>query len=179
MSHNRQTLPRCRPKFPLSSVPRNCRPVVSTSDGIRQHLPPESETYHHPHVYLRRPASRILWFLTGADVAVWWNHSPATRDYHSLYWSCLTRQDRRAALQDQPHGTGSESEPYERDTRWGWKPILPSSGVIVGWNEQEWEENKERLRDTQKRVSEAMVAKSESMLESTVSTAEALKAYLP
>lgn len=48
----------------------------------------------------------------------------------------------------------------------------------MGWNQQEWEENKERLRNIQKRVSEAMVDMSESTLESIVSTAEALKARL-
>ncbi|KAI6117195.1 hypothetical protein EDD17DRAFT_1584506 [Pisolithus thermaeus] len=134
--------------------------------------------YHHPHVYLHRPASRILWFLIGAGVATWWNHSPAMRDYHSPYWSCLMWQHRRAALQDQPHGTGSELGPYERDTRWGWKPSPPPSGAMTGWNQQEWEENKERLGNMQKRVSEAMVDMSESTLGSIVSTAEALEAKL-
>ncbi|KAI6112637.1 hypothetical protein F5141DRAFT_1108864 [Pisolithus sp. B1] len=110
--------------------------------------------YHHPHVYLHRPASRILWFLIGAGVATWWNHSPAMRDYHSPYWSCLMWQHRRASLQDQPHGTGSELGPYERDARWGWRPSQTPS------------------------VSEAMVDMSESTLESIVSTAEALKAKL-
>ncbi|KAI6044327.1 hypothetical protein EDC04DRAFT_427700 [Pisolithus marmoratus] len=134
---------------------------------------------HHPHVYLHRPASRILWFLIGAGVATWWHHSRTMRDHHSQYWPCVMQQHRRGALQDQPTGTGSEPNPYqERDTRWGWRPSPSPSGVTAGWNQQEWEENKERLRNIQKRVSEAMVDTSESTLESIVSTAEALKARL-
>ncbi|KAI6110994.1 hypothetical protein EDD16DRAFT_1596658 [Pisolithus croceorrhizus] len=135
--------------------------------------------YHHPQVYLRRPASRFLWFFIGAGVATWWHHSRATRDHHSPYWPCLMQQHRRSALQDQPHSTGSEPSPHqERDARWEWRPIPPPSGTMSGWNQQEWEENRGRLRNMQKRVSEAMVDMSESTLESIVSTAEALKARL-
>ncbi|KIK10926.1 hypothetical protein PISMIDRAFT_690694 [Pisolithus microcarpus 441] len=136
--------------------------------------------HHHPHVFFHRPASRILWFVIGAGVATWWHHSRAMRDHHSSYWPCLMQQHRRAALQDQPSSAGSEVGPYqERDARWGWRPHSPPpSGAMAGWNQQEWEENKERLRSMQKRVGEAMVDMSESTLESIVSTAETLKARL-
>ncbi|KAI5987056.1 hypothetical protein EDD15DRAFT_2520782 [Pisolithus albus] len=132
------------------------------------------------HPYFLRPPSRILWFLIGAGAATWWHHSPAMRDHHSPYWPSLMQQQRRAALQDQPPSTGVGSEPgpyQERDARW--RPHgPPSSGAMAGWNQQEWEENKERLRNMQKRVGEAMVDMSESTLDSIVSTAETLKARL-
>ncbi|KAI6023587.1 hypothetical protein BKA83DRAFT_4261594 [Pisolithus microcarpus] len=136
-----------------------------------------------PYFLSHRPASRILWFLIGAGAATWWHHSRAMRDHHSPYWPCLMQQQRRAALQDQPPitSTGSEPGPYqERDARWGWRPHgpPPSGAVMAGWNHQEWEENKERLRNMQKRVGEAMVDMSESTLDSIVSTAETLKARL-
>ncbi|KAI5992583.1 hypothetical protein F5J12DRAFT_435761 [Pisolithus orientalis] len=134
---------------------------------------------HHPHVFLHRPASRIFWFLIGAGVATWWHHSRVMRDHHSQYWPCVVQQQRRGALQDQPTGGSEPPIAYqERDARWGWRHNPSSPGATVGWNQQEWEENKERLRNIQKRVSEAMVDMSESTLESIVSTAEALKARL-
>ncbi|KAI6094325.1 hypothetical protein F5141DRAFT_267868 [Pisolithus sp. B1] len=134
--------------------------------------------YHHPHVYLHRPASRVLWFLIGAGVATWWHHSRAARDHHSPYWPCQMQQHRWAALRDQPRSSSSEPGPYERDARWGWRHSPPPSSAMAGWNQQEWEENKERLSNMQKRINEAMVDMSESTLESIVSTAEALKARL-
>ncbi|KAL4063103.1 hypothetical protein J3A83DRAFT_4297386 [Scleroderma citrinum] len=128
--------------------------------------------HHYPYMYLRRPASRILWFAIGAGVATWWHHSRAMRDYHAQYWPCFVGHRTRAAVQDHP--IPSEPRGYvERDGRW-----KPSSDGTVGWNQQEWDENKERLRSLQKRVGEAMVDTSESALDSIVATAEVLKAKL-
>jgi hypothetical protein len=49
----------------------------------------------------------------------------------------------------------------------------------VGWNQREWEEDKERLKEIQKRAEDAMLDMSESTLESIVSTVEALKTVRP
>ncbi|KAG6336048.1 hypothetical protein ID866_3047 [Astraeus odoratus] len=127
--------------------------------------------HHYPHIYLRRPVSRLLWFVIGAGVATWWHHSRAMHEYRAQYWPCLAHQQRRAALPDQAPTT----DPIRGEGRWVWK-ANPSSDGTMGWNQQEWEENKERLKNMQKRVGEAMADMSESTLDSIVSAAEVLKA---
>lgn len=132
--------------------------------------------HHYPHIYLRRPVSRIFWFVIGAGVATWWHHSLAMRDHHAQYWPCVLGNHSRAAVQDQPASDERRGYP-EREGRWVRNPSSSSDGT-VGWNQQEWDENKERLRNLQKRVGEAMVDMSESTLDSIVHGAEALKSKL-
>ena len=110
--------------------------------------------HHYPHIFLRRPASRILWFVIGAGVATWWHNSRAMRDHHAQYWPCIFGSHPRA-VQDQPVPGERRQGHSEREGRWVWKPNYPSDGT-VGWNQQEWDENKERLKNLQRRAGEAV-----------------------
>lgn len=62
--------------------------------------------------------------------------------------------------------------------RWAWANASQSSDGTFGWNQKEWEEDKERLRDFQRRAQDTMVEMSESTLDSILSTVESMKKKL-
>ncbi|KAH7890758.1 hypothetical protein F5I97DRAFT_1923248 [Phlebopus sp. FC_14] len=131
-------------------------------------------------IYSHRRPSRILWFLVGAGVATFWHNSRAMREHRAQYFPCVMRQRRV----DGPSAVDSPrpSDPAGlQDGRWVWKanrgPEHETDGTL-GWNQREWEEDKERLRNLQKRAGEAVADFSESTLDSVVAAAESLKAKL-
>ncbi|KAH7917608.1 hypothetical protein BV22DRAFT_1200257 [Leucogyrophana mollusca] len=153
----------------------------------------------HPfhHMYYGRAChgpSRIFWFIVGAGAATFWHCSREMRDRRGQYFSCVMQQRRidaqaaaaNAALMPPTIPTPPDytQKPYEdnapRPDKWGWRASWGAreGDGTVGWNQQEWEENKERMKNLQKRAEDAMVDMSESTLESIVSTAESLKAKL-
>jgi len=123
--------------------------------------------FHHAY-HFHRP-SRVFWFILGAGVATWWHHSSAMREHRAQYFPCLMQQ-RRVEGQNGER-SGNTSRPS--NSSWG-----PTHDGTVGWNQREWETDKERLRDLQKRAGEAAVDLSDSTLDSIVSAAESLKAKL-
>lgn len=71
--------------------------------------------------------------------------------------------------------------PAHQENRWGFVVKSQFDGSrdgSLGWNQQEWEADKERLKEIQKRTEDAMLDMSESTLESIVSTVESLKSKL-
>ncbi|KAF8845142.1 hypothetical protein BDN67DRAFT_977654 [Paxillus ammoniavirescens] len=136
--------------------------------------------FHHA-FHFHRP-SRVFWFIIGAGAATWWHHSSAMREHRAQYFPCLMQQ-RRVEGQDRER-SGNTSGPYDAtgpqdggrsvwNSSWG-----PTHDGTVGWNQREWETDKERLRNLQKRAGEAAVDLSDSTLDSIVSAAESLKAKL-
>ncbi|KIK99793.1 hypothetical protein PAXRUDRAFT_65485, partial [Paxillus rubicundulus Ve08.2h10] len=132
----------------------------------------------HPFHY-HRP-SRVFWFIIGAGVATGW---PYLREHRARSFPCLMQQ-RRAEGQDGGR-SGNTSRPSDATgPQEGGRSVWNSSWApapdraSVGWNQQEWETDKEQLRNLQKRAGEAAVDLSDSTLDSIISAAESLKAKL-
>jgi len=81
-----------------------------------------------------------------------------------------------AALSSQ-FGNGMQPTPPQ-PPRWAWANASQSSDGTFGWNQKEWEEDKERLRELQRRAQDTMVEMSESTLDSILSTVESMKGKL-
>ncbi|KAF9221326.1 hypothetical protein BS17DRAFT_819569 [Gyrodon lividus] len=136
--------------------------------------------FHHVYHYSR--PSRIFWFILGAGVATWWHHSTAMREHRAQYFPCVMQQRRVEGQNGERSGISARpsdvTEPQEGG-RWVWKSTWgPDRDRTVGWNQREWEDDKERLKHVQKRAGEAVVDLSESTLDSIVSAAESLKSKL-
>ncbi|KAG1808603.1 uncharacterized protein BJ212DRAFT_638891 [Suillus subaureus] len=120
--------------------------------------------YHHHHF---RGPSRIIWFALGAGAATLWHCNRQMREHCAQYFPCVMQPR---------HAEGAQEH------RWNFthtrrQPDRNGDGT-AGWNQREWEEDKERLKEIQKRAEDAMLDMSESTLESIVSTVEALKTKL-
>ncbi|KAI9464199.1 hypothetical protein HD554DRAFT_2122544 [Boletus coccyginus] len=111
--------------------------------------------YHH--IFLHRGPSRVFWFLIGAGVATWWHH----RDHRTHYLPCLTHH--------RPVDAPNQEAPLSKSP---WAP----DRTPTGYQQRDWEQERERLRHLQKRAGETVVDLSESTLDSIVSGAESLKA---
>ncbi|KAG1881266.1 hypothetical protein F4604DRAFT_471658 [Suillus subluteus] len=137
--------------------------------------------YYHNH-YFRGP-SRILWFILGAGAATFWHCNRQMREHRAQYFPCVMH--RRHVEGSGEHPTppvySKPDAPTPQEQRWNFiyrrQPDRDGDGT-AGWNQREWEEDKERLKDIQKRTEDAMLDMSESTLESIVSTVEALKTKL-
>ncbi|KAG2157836.1 uncharacterized protein EDB93DRAFT_818988 [Suillus bovinus] len=138
--------------------------------------------YYHRH-YFRGP-SRIVWFVLGAGVATFWNCSHKMREHRAQYFPCVMQPHRvegsgenTTPIYSKPDASG----PAPQEHRWNfiYKRQHDHNGDgTMGFNQREWEEDKERLKEIQKRAEDAMLDMSESTLESIVSTVEALKIKL-
>jgi len=113
----------------------------------------------HPyrHIFLHRAPSRIFWFLIGAGAATWWHHSSALRDHRAQYFPCIMNPPRSTS--DVP-------------------PRQAPSGSTWDNHQRDWEQDRERLKQLQKRAGETVADLSESTLDSIVAGAESLKAKL-
>jgi len=139
---------------------------------------PYGPMYHH----FRGP-SRILWFILGAGVATFWHRSRDIREHRAQYFPCVM-QSRRVEGGGVPTSEHSIPPVYSKpdaptphDNRWGFAVRSHPDGTW-GWNEREWEADRERLKEIQKRTEDTMLDMSESTLESIVSTVESLKSKL-
>ncbi|KAG2066264.1 hypothetical protein BDR04DRAFT_1106999 [Suillus decipiens] len=139
--------------------------------------------YHH---YRFRGSSRILWFVIGAGAATLWHRSRQMHEYRAQYFPCVM-QPRRVLEGSDEHPTPPVYSKPDRDApapqehRWNFihrSQHDTNRDGTLGWNQREWEEDKERLKEIQKRAEDAMLDMSESTLESIVSTVEALKTKL-
>ncbi|KAN0088484.1 hypothetical protein V8E55_005541 [Tylopilus felleus] len=123
---------------------------------------------HPHHIFLHRGPSRIFWFFIGAGVATWWHHSSIMRDHRAQYYPCVMRR----RVQDAPSDTPSQ-DAAQPNSSWG------PDRTPTGWYQQrDWEQDRERLKQLQKRAGETVVDLSESTLDSIVAGAETLKAKL-
>ncbi|KIJ65690.1 hypothetical protein HYDPIDRAFT_187395 [Hydnomerulius pinastri MD-312] len=138
----------------------------------------------HPfhHVYLHRGPSRIFWFILGAGAATWWHYSRSMREHRAQYFPCVMQQRRLEGQNGDTSGYSprpSDPPAPQEGGRWVWKASWgPDQDGTVGWKQREWDEDKERLKNMQKRAGDAVVDMSESTLDSIVSAAESLKAKL-
>ncbi|KAG2113102.1 uncharacterized protein F5147DRAFT_62170 [Suillus discolor] len=139
--------------------------------------------YHHRY-YFRGP-SRIVWFILGAGTATFWNCSRHMREHRAQYFPCVMQAPRVEGSGEQStppvYSKPDAPGPVPQEHRWNFiyrsQPNRNVDGT-AGWNQREWEEDKERLKEIQKRAEDAMLDMSESTLESIVSTVEALKTKL-
>lgn len=136
--------------------------------------------YHHHHF---RGPSRIIWFALGAGAATLWHCNRQMREHRAQYFPCVM-QPRHAEGGGEhltPPVYSKPDAPTAQEHRWNFthrrQPDRNGDGT-AGWNQREWEEDKERLKEIQKRAEDAMLDMSESTLESIVSTVEALKTKL-
>ncbi|KAG0709268.1 hypothetical protein DFH29DRAFT_1074986 [Suillus ampliporus] len=140
--------------------------------------------YPYYHGYHFRGPSRIFWFILGAGTATFWHCSRQMREHRAQYFPCVM-QARRVEGNDEhptpPVYAKSDSAPAPQERKWNFihrsQPDRNGDGT-AGWNQREWEEDKERLKEIQKRAEDAMLDMSESTLESIVSTVESLKIKL-
>ncbi|KAG1741165.1 hypothetical protein EDB19DRAFT_1706728 [Suillus lakei] len=140
--------------------------------------------YPHYHHHFRGP-SRIFWFILGAGAATFWNCSHQMREHRAQYFPCVMQARRVEGGNEQPSSTppvySKPDAPTPQEHRWNFihrsQPDRNGDGT-AGWNQREWEEDKERLKEIQKRTEDAMLDMSESTLESIVSTVESLKIKL-
>ncbi|KAG2145115.1 hypothetical protein DEU56DRAFT_788845 [Suillus clintonianus] len=135
---------------------------------------------YYSHQYFRGP-SRILWFMLGAGAATFWNCGRQMRENRAHYFPCVMQARRVEGSGEQPNTppVSSKSDaPASQEHRWNFiyrnQPDRNGDGT-AGWNQREWEEDKERLKEIQKRTEDAMLDMSESTLESIISTVESLK----
>ncbi|KAG1746639.1 uncharacterized protein EDB91DRAFT_1245825 [Suillus paluster] len=138
----------------------------------------------YPYYHLRRP-SRILWFVLGAGAATFWHCSRQMREHRSQYFPCVMQARRVEGGGEHPtppvYSKSDADAPAPHEHRWNFihrsQPDRNWDGT-AGWNQRQWEEDKERLKEIQKRAEDAMLDMSESTLESIVSTVESLKTKL-
>lgn len=104
-------------------------------------------------------------------------------EHRAQYFPCVMQAHRVEGSGEHPtppvYSKPDALEPQEH--RWNFiyknQPDRNGDGT-AGWNQREWEEDKERLKEIQRRTEDAMLDMSESTLESIVSTVEALKTKL-
>jgi hypothetical protein len=137
--------------------------------------------YYHHHCF--RGPSRIVWFILGAGAATFWHCSHQMREHRAQYFPCVmqARRVEGSAEQPTPPVYSKPDVPTPQEHRWNFihrNQHDRNEDGTVGWNQREWEEDKERLKEIQKRAEDAMLDMSESTLESIVSTVEALKTKL-
>jgi hypothetical protein len=134
--------------------------------------------YHYRHF---RAPSRIVWFILGAGVATFWNCSRQMREHRAQYFPCVMQSRHIEGSGEHPTPVDKPDVPAPQEHRWNFnhrsQPDRNGDGT-AGWNQRDWEEDKERLKEIQKRAEDAMLDMSESTLESIVSTVEALKTKL-
>lgn len=137
----------------------------------------------YPYYHLRHP-SRIVWFILGAGAATFWHCSRQMREHRAQYFPCVMQARHIEGGGEHPGPTSpiyKPDAPAPQEHRWNFihrtQPDRNGDGT-AGWNQREWEEDKERLKEIQKRAEDAMLDMSESTLESIVSTVEALKTKL-
>ncbi|KAG1760135.1 hypothetical protein EDD22DRAFT_955235 [Suillus occidentalis] len=137
----------------------------------------------HPYYHFRGP-SRIVWFILGAGAATFWHCSHQMREHRAQYFPCVMQARHIEGSGEHPGPTSpiyKPDAPAPQEHRWNSihraQPDRNGDGT-AGWNQREWEEDKERLKEIQKRAEDAMLDMSESTLGSIVSTVEALKTKL-
>lgn len=138
--------------------------------------------YTYYHRYHFRGPSRIVWFILGAGVATFWHRSRQMREYRAQYFPCVMQARRIEGNGEHPTSPVYKPDaPANQEHGWNFMHRTQpdrNGDETVGWNQREWEEDKERLKEIQKRAEDAMLDMSESTLESIVSTVEALKTKL-
>ncbi|KAH7914848.1 hypothetical protein BJ138DRAFT_1143092 [Hygrophoropsis aurantiaca] len=145
---------------------------------------------YHPFHYGRRfhwhGPSRIFWFIIGAGAATFWHRSREIREHRGQFGCVMQNRRLNAPGEFSAPASASTppanvSTPYQdpapvpQPGGWDWTAPQRSSDGTVGWNQQDWDENKERMKQLQKRAEDVMADMSESTLDSIVSTVETLK----
>jgi hypothetical protein len=121
----------------------------------------------HPHGFYPHHfhgPSRIFWLLIGAGVATFWHRSHEMRDHRAQYFPCVM-QSRRVegvpAREDpaSPPVYSKPDAPAPQENRWGFVVRSQPDGNrdgSWGWNQREWEADRERLKEIQKRTEDAV-----------------------
>jgi hypothetical protein len=112
-----------------------------------------------PHHHFRGP-SRIFWFILGAGVTTFWHRSRDIREHRAQYFPCVMQSRRVEGTSSAPISEHPTPPVYS-------KPDAPQENKVnsvfrsqpdgtLGWNQEEWEADKVRLKEIQKRTEDAV-----------------------
>jgi len=146
--------------------------------------------YYHMHHFHRGPG-RFVWFILGGIAATWWFKHKEMRAYERYAGYCVQKPVLPAAL-PAPGPEMNETSPSQSQnqnapprTYWGGntqaqyeapRASPPPAAMPFGWNNQQWEEEKERMWAMGRQAGDTMSELSETTLENVLSTVESLKA---
>jgi hypothetical protein len=115
--------------------------------------------YYHMHHFNRGPR-RFVWFILGGVAATWWFKHKEMRAYQRYTGYCVQKPVLPAAV-PVPGPEMNETTPNQSQTQnapprtyWGGnaqaqyeapRASPPPAAMPFGWNNQQWEEEKERM----------------------------------